>query len=91
MAKAGMGCPMKKESAWQTIVSGNSNMMSPAMCLPLRDLVVPCQKISFTEDEDGDDDIDEILFCLKHGAIAAFPIEENEEIVRERGVYCASG
>jgi hypothetical protein len=43
---------MKKESAWQTIMSGFSNMISPAMCLllPVKILVVPSQKISFTNE-----------------------------------------
>lgn len=50
--KAGMGCPMKKESAWQTNLSGNSNMISAAMCLPLRALVVPSQKIRFIDNDD---------------------------------------
>ncbi len=70
MPKAGTGWPMKKESAWQTILSGHSNMISPAICFPVRVLVVPSQKISFT---------DELGLRWKHGE-TAFPIRERREI-----------
>ena len=76
MAKAGTGWPMKKESAWQTILSGNSNMTSPAMCFPVRILVFPPHKISFTKD---------LVFGWKHGE-TELPIwlSEREMINDER-------
>lgn len=81
MPKAGTGWPMKKESAWQTILSGHSNMISPAICFPVRVLVVPSQKISFT---------DELGFCWKHGE-TAFPIRERSEQGRGRYIRAEMG
>ena len=77
MLKAGTGWPMKNESAWQTILSGHSNMISPAICFPVRVLVVPSQKISFTE---------ELGFGLKHGE-TAFPMGERERKKKKKMGY----
>lgn len=61
MARTGTGRPMKNESAWHTILSGNSNMICPARCFPVRTRVVPSQKTNFTDD---------LELCLKHGETA---------------------
>lgn len=78
MDRAGIGRPRKNESAWHTILSGNSNMISPAMRLsdrlPESVFVVPSQKISFTGLE--------FSVGWKQGA-TALPIPKGEMEIRE--------
>lgn len=57
---------MKNESAWHTIWSGNSNIISPATLFSVRILVAPPWNINFTDELDSG---------LQHGD-NAFPILE---------------